>query len=353
MSNILEKIVINKKNIIISIISLILIIFVIILISKVYAYIRDNVDVSNAIHGVIIEENVVFYRSPKESKWRDIRNFDLGEYVYVLETKIDKEGKEWYKVKAKDRVGYVLKEKVDNFKFSEENKRVLMSDVSKFNIIYKHFNNSGEYAAFLLNSNMNYAYIRIGGRGYGEEGNFYTDPNYKMFIEACEYLRLPYGFYYIDEAITTQELDEEVEFVKKILDENKSNLCVLPLVIDVENHDGEGRADEIWEERASLVSELVNKFKEKDIETLIYSNAKTANEYLYSIDSKFWIAYYTLENKIPDYWYTDTEEEAVQNLELMNKIVAWQFTETGAGKEIEKNVDASLVDNNYFKKFVK
>ncbi len=353
MSSILEKIAINKRNIIIAIIALILITFCIILISKIYAYIRDNVDVSNAIHGVIIEENVVFYRSPKESKWRDIRNFDLGEFVYVLETRIDKNGKEWYKVKAKDRVGYVLKEKVDNFKFSDENKRVLMSDVSKFNIIYKHFKNSGEYAAFLLNSNMNYAYIRIGGRGYGEEGNFYTDPNYKLFIEACEYLRMPYGFYYIDEAITLEELDEEVEFVKKILDKNKSSLCSLPLVIDVEDHEGEGRADEIWEERASLVSELVNKFKEKNIETLIYSNAKIANEYLYTIDSKFWIAYYTLENKIPDYWYTNTDQEPVENVEFMNKVVAWQFTESGAGEEIEKKVDASLVDNSYFKKFVK
>lgn len=353
MPSILEKIVINRKNIIITIITLILIIFIIFLVLKIYVYIRDNVDVSTTIHGVIIEENTVFYRSPKESKWKDIRKFDLGEYVYVLETKLDKNGKEWYKVKAKDRVGYVLKEKVDYFKFSNEDKNVLMSDVSKFNIIYKHFNNAGEYAAFLLNSNINYAYIRIAGRGYGNEGKLYVDPNYKMFVEACEYLKLPYGFYYIDEAISSEELNEEVEFISKMLDENKSYLCVLPLVIDVENHDGEGRADKIWEDRSVLVSELVNRFKEKNIETLIYSNAKTANEYLYNIDSKFWVAYYTLENNIPNYWYTDTNQEEVKNLEFMNKIVAWQFTEKGAGEEINKPVDISLVKNNYFKKFVK
>ena len=84
-----------------------------------------------------------------------------------------------------------------------------MSDVSKFNVIYKNFENSGDYAAFLLKYGVNYAYIRLGGRGYGNEGKFYIDPNYEMFIEACEYLEMPYGFYYIDEAITDEELDEE------------------------------------------------------------------------------------------------------------------------------------------------
>ena len=50
----------------------------------------------------------------------------------------DKKNTEWYKVKAGDRIGYVLKDKVDYFEFSEVSGNVLMSDVSKFNVIYKH-----------------------------------------------------------------------------------------------------------------------------------------------------------------------------------------------------------------------
>lgn len=353
MSNLLEKIVINKRNILICLSILIVVIVLIILVSKKIEEKRNNIDVSNAIHGVVVDENVVFYKKPKESKWRDIREFELGEFVYIVETITDKNNTEWYKVKAKDKVGYVLKDKVDYYEFSDKDEITLMSDVSKFNVIYKHFNNSGEYAAFLLNSNMNYAYIRLGGRGYGDEGNFYTDPNYQIFIDACEYLGVPYGFYYIDEAVTSEEIDEEVKFAEEFIKENAGDNYCLPLVIDVESHDGVGRADEIWEERSGLLTELIVKFKEKNIETIIYSNANLANEYLYTVDSKFWIAYYDLKKEVPKYWYTETEQEPVTNLEFMDKVIAWQFTETGAGEEINKPVDASIVKNEFFKEFVK
>ena len=353
MSNLLEKIIENKIKILICAIIAIFVIVIIIFISKKVEEKRNNIDVSNAIHGVVIEEGVIFYKKPKESKWRDIREFEYGEFVYIVETVIDKESKEWYKVKAKDKVGYVLKNKVDYFDFSEENGYELMSDVSKFNIIYKHFKNSGEYAAFLLNSNMNYAYIRLGGRGYGDEGNFYTDPEYQTFIDACEYLGMPYGFYYIDEAITSEEIDEEVKFVEDFIKKNAKENYKLPIVIDVEKHESGGRVNEIWEERATLLSELVVKFKEKNIDTIIYSNANLANEYLYTVDSKFWIAYYDLEKKVPNHWYTETDQEPATNLEFMNKVVAWQFTETGAGEEINIEVDASIVKNEFFREFVK
>lgn len=354
MSNLLEKIVINKRNVIIFLVVFIIILGLIFFISdKIIKHKEKNFDVSNAIHGIIIESDVVFYKKPKESKWKDIRKLSLGEKAYIIEDFTDKNGKEWYKVKIGDRLGYVLKSKVDSFEFSKESGNVLMSDVSKFNVIYEHFNNSGEYAAFLLNNNMNYAYIRLGGRGYGDEGNFYTDPNYQMFIDACDYLGVPYGFYYIDEAITSEELDEEVKFVKEFIDKNSTDLCVLPIVIDVESHDGVGRADNMWDERADLLSELIKKFKEKNIETLIYSNANYANEYLYTVDANFWIAYYIPDKKVPDYWYTDTDQDAAKNSDLMNKVVAWQFTESGAGNQIELPVDVSLIKNDFFRKYVK
>lgn len=353
MSNLFEKLNKHKIKIIICIIIIISTIFIINFVSKKVEEKRNNIDISNAIHGVIIEKDIVFYKKPKESKWIDIRKLDYGEFVYIVEEIVDKYNKEWYKVKAKDKVGFVLKDKVDYFEFSDKNGYELMSDVSKFNVIYKQFKNSEEYAAFLLNSNMNYAYIRLGGRGYGDEGNFYTDPEYQIFIDACEYIGMPYGFYYIDEAITSEEIFEEVEFVEKFIKENAKKNYKLPLVIDVEKHKSGGRADELWEERDTLLSELVTKFKEKNIETIIYSNANLANEYLYTVDSKFWISYYDLEKKVPKHWYTETDQEPVKNLEFMEKVVAWQFTETGAGDEINLEVDASIVKNEFFRDFVK
>ena len=105
--------------------------------------------------------------------------------------------------------------------------------------------------------------------------------------------------------------------------------------------------------RADLVTELIGKFKEKNIETIIYSNANTINEYLYTVDTKFWISYYDLQKKIPDHWYTDTDQEAAQNEEFTEKIIGWQFTEKGIGEDTKYPVDLSLVDNKFFKEFVK
>lgn len=353
MNNFFEKINRNKKRIILILLIVLVTCAIIFLVCKVIDNKINNIDISNSIHGVIVKENAVLYRKPKISKWKHIRDLNIGENVYIVEEFVDEENQEWYKVKNRNKAGYVLKEKVDFYEFSEETENVLMSDVSKFNIQFEHFSSSQDYEVFILNSNINYVYIRAGGRGYGEEGNFYKDSQYKLFIEACEYLGVPYGFYYIDEAITSEEIDEEVKFMKDFIKENSGSLCVLPLVLDIEDHDGVGRADDIWEERAVLVSELISKFKENNIDTIVYSNARFADKYLYTLDTKFWLAYYTLEEKVPDYWYTETDQDSTANLELMEKMVGWQFTEKGAGKEIPYKVDISLVKNDFFKKFVK
>ena len=355
MNRIIEERILNKKKVIIVVLIVLLILFtVIFLIYRKKEEEWNNIDVSEAIHGVIINENSGFYRKPVISKWRHILDLELGQNIYIVEEFKDEDGKSWCKIKANEKVGFVEKENIDIFNFVEENGYVLMSDVSKFNVIYKHFETPGEYGAFLLKYDINYVYIRAGGRGYGEEGNFYTDPNFKIFIEECEFLGIPYGFYYIDEAITEEELDEEVKFIEEFLKENKTPMCKLPLAIDVEDHDGKGRAKDIWEdERAELVSSLISKFNEKNIDTIVYTNANIANEYLYTIDTKFWVAYYDLKNEIPKVWYTETEQEAAQNEELKSKIIGWQFTETGIEKNSKYPVDFSVVDNDFFKKYVK
>ena len=61
-----------------------------------------------------------------------------------------------------------------------------------------------------------------------------------------------------------------------------------------------------------------------------------------------------MENKVPTKWYTEVEdEEPVKNEILMSKMVAWQFSESGAGKEIEYKVDLNLVKNDFFIEFIR
>ena len=174
-----------------------------------------------------------------------------------------------------------------------------------------------------------------------------------MWAEECEYLKIPFGFYFLDEALNTEEINEEVKFINEFLEENQYEYNVLPVALDIEKHEGKGRADEIWEERAPLVSDLIRKLERKNIDVIVYSNAKVAGEFLSSVNTKFWLAYYpSLDGKIPDYWYSETEQDAAQNQELMDKMIGWQFTETGVGNLIPDKVDMSLVYSEFLEEYV-
>ena len=351
----IEKIKQNKKkaSIIFVILSIIIISFIIIKYQeRRQLEIEKNTDITNSIHAIVINDNTKIFKTPKNSKFTMFGMSKKGENVYILEELSDNKNGDWCKVKYKNRIGYMLQENIDYFKESEE-EFVLMSDVSKFNVIYKHFQSSQDYQIFLIENNIQYVYIRAGGRGYGEEGKFYADPNFQIFIDACEYLKVPYGFYYIDEAINGEEIDEEINFMMDFINKNSTSMNMLPLAIDIETHDGKGRADNIWKNRVYLAEELVQKFRVRGIQTIIYSNAKTANDYLSNVNANFWLAYYPEENKIPNYWYTDTEQEPTENKILMDKMIGWQFSENGAGEEIKEKVDINLVKNSFFKQYVK
>lgn len=305
----------------------------------------------NAIKAVVINDNINLYKKKKESsKIRETLN--SGDNVSILRTVFDKEDNKWYWVEHRENKGYVLAKDVDYYQ-PTESEIALMSDVSKFNIQYETIKSTDDYERFLVENDINYVYIRAGGRGYGEEGNFYTDTQYQTFIDACEYLGVPYGFYFIDEAINSEEIDEEVEWILDFLQKNGRENCVLPFSIDIEKFNVKARTDDIWDIRGELVQELIDKLEDVGVETIVYSNAQKASEYLSDVDSNFWLAYYNLEDEIPDYWISDTDHEVAENEKLMNKTIAWQFTESGVKNKIKEKVDINIVKNNFFKQFVR
>lgn len=112
------------------------------------------------------------------------------------------------------------------------------------------------------------------GRGYGSKGNFYEDEKYQEYVDACEYLKVPYGFYFLDEALDDTEIAEEVKVIKEFLKKASGEYCQLPLALDVEDHEGKGRADDIWTSRATLVQKLIDSLKKEKIDTIVYTNAR-------------------------------------------------------------------------------
>lgn len=334
----------KRRLIIITVVVFFIILFAMFFGISKYNEKKNQEEINSAIHGVVIGEEVPFYSKPKKNNVRQKRLLSKSENVYILD-EFEEDGIEWYKVKVDEKInGYVRAENVDYYK--EVNKeKVLVSDVSQFNI-GAAFKNVDEYKVFLLENKISYVYIKAGGRGYGQKGTMYTDEEYKEYVEACEYLKIPYGFYFFDEALTDDEIDEEVDFIQNFLKDNAGAFCKLPIALDVEKHLGKGRADDIWEDRAELVQKLIDKLNDKSIENIVYTNAQTANLYLSDLNTKFWLAYYPEDDTIPTYWYFDTEQPGAKNTILQKKTIGWQFTENGVGDEIIQKVDVSI-----FKKF--
>lgn len=123
----------------------------------------------------------------------------------------------------------------------------------------------------------------------------------------------------------------------------------MPVALDIENHNGNGRADTIWDTRYLLVEELIKDLKKEKIDTIVYTNAQTANLYFNELKTKFWIAYYPEEYKIPNYWYFDTNQPGASNTVLQKRTIGWQFTEHGAGDDISQDLDVSLMKKDFYK----
>lgn len=335
---------INKKKLIVTII-----IFFAILLGLIYLFgiiSQALTSTKKATPGVITENNTEFLRSMYKTK-----KLQEGENVYILKT-ITKNNKKYFKVKYKLSVGLVPEDKVFFFDKTENTQYSLMSDVSSFDYTSGRFKTQGEYELFIIKNNIRYVYIRAGGRGY-TEGKIYYDNNFKMFRDACEYLKIPYGFYFIDEAINQAEAEEEANIILEFIKQNKTSMNKLPFVIDLEYQSGKSRTDTLWPKRGEIITNITNKLNLSGIETLIYANAKKMNANLIKLNQKFWVAYYTEENKIPTEWLSKYKnQEIANNLQAMSKVIAWQFSETGAKENnITKKVDLSLVLTEEFEKY--
>lgn len=335
---------INKKKLIAAII-----IFFATLLGLIYLFgtiSQALTSTKKATPGVITENNTEFIRSMYKTK-----KLQEGENVYILKT-ITKNNKKYFKVKYKLSVGLVPEDKVFFFDKTENTQYSLMSDVSSFDYTSGRFKTQGEYELFIIKNNIRYVYIRAGGRGY-TEGKIYYDNNFKMFRDACEYLKIPYGFYFIDEAINQAEAEEEANVILEFLKQNKTSMNKLPFVIDLEYQSGKSRTDALWPKRGEIITNITTKLNSSGIETLIYANAKKMNANLIKLNQKFWVAYYTEENKIPTEWLSKyKEQEIANNLQAMSKVIAWQFSETGAkANNITQKLDLSLVLTEEFEKY--
>ena len=180
-------------------------------------------------------------------------------------------------------------------------------------------------------SGIEFVIIRLGYRGYGEEGLLVEDPLFRQHMEGALASGLEVGVYFFSQAVTDAEAAEEAQFV---LERIKGYPITYPVVFDTEEiKDDVARTDGLSREQFTENCRVFcDKIEEAGYDTMIYANMK-------------WLAFTLDLTALTEYdiWYADYEEEP-QNPYAFSM---WQYTEEGQVPGIEGNVDINLLFEDY------
>lgn len=212
-----------------------------------------------------------------------------------------------------------------NLKYYNENGKAASSegiDVSSYsgNIDWKKVKESG----------IDFAMIRVGGRGYGEEGEMYTDERALEYINGAKAEGIKVGAYFFSQAVSTEEAIEEADYVKTVLGDIKLDY---PVAYDWEIiKDDDARTDSV---SASQATECARAFCDR-VKELGYTPI------LYSPSRELYFKYDLSRLADIDIWYCEYANVPTFYYEFS----MWQYSATGTIDGIEGAVDLNICFTN-------
>ena len=181
-------------------------------------------------------------------------------------------------------------------------------------------------------SGIQFAMVRLGYRGYGEEGKLVEDKLAFQNIEGALDAGLKVGIYFFSQAITVEEAEEEAEFV---LERIEGYDITMPVVFDWEYISEEARTAKM--DRRTLTDcykAFCGRIAEAGYTPMSYFNSYQSRQlmYLHELeDYPFWLALYSDRMTFP------------------YRFEMWQYTDSGRVPGIEGKVDINLFfTNEYF-----
>lgn len=206
----------------------------------------------------------------------------------------------------------------------------MIIDLSKWNTV-RDWN--------LVKTSVDGIIIRCGYRGYGS-GKIVEDAKFKEFANACRANKIPFGLYFMSQAISISEAVEEAEYT---VGKARQYGATLPLYIDSEDGDGTARvvrADALLKsERTAICKVFCQTVKNSGYTPGIYA-------------SKSWFESKLDVNQLTAYrlWVAQYSK----SLTAKHRVDMWQYTSSGEVPGISGRVDCSReivtpVSNNPFK----
>lgn len=179
---------------------------------------------------------------------------------------------------------------------------------------------------------IDFVIVRLGGRGYGQEGVIFEDDYALTNLKSAKAAGLSVGAYFFSQAITVDEAIEEANFCLDLLD---GFYLDYPLVFDWETIDSaeNPRTEDILPETltncAKAFCDTVNK---AGYIPCLYTDSKKA--YMKFDLSKL---------KGVDIWYAFYNDEP----DMYYNYMVWQYSCTGYVDGIEGDVDLNICFKNY------
>ena len=78
----------------------------------------------------------------------------------------------------------------------------------------------------LKQQGIEFAYLRLGMRGYGEQGTLYNDRSFAQYYEGAKAVGIDVGVYFFSQAITVREAADEALYALELLDGRTLDLPV-------------------------------------------------------------------------------------------------------------------------------
>ena len=173
-------------------------------------------------------------------------------------------------------------------------------------------------------SGIDFAIIRLGYRGY-ESGKLVEDEYIQQNLERTKEVGMPIGAYFFSQALTIKEVDEEIDFMLKVLGDYELHM---PIVLDWEIPTADARTAQMDARTLTALQEYFCKtMVEKGFTPMVYFNWHQSNTLLYLNELEaypFWLALYTNRMTYPYH------------------VEMWQYTASGRVPGIPGDVDINV-----------
>ena len=173
---------------------------------------------------------------------------------------------------------------------------------------------------------VEYAFIRVGCRGYGSSGTLIKDETFHQNVKGALAQGIKVGAYFFSQAITVEEALEEAELVIKELGEYD---ITYPVAIDIERIENDkARQDALTKEkRTEICIAFLERIKEAGFVPMVYGDTETFAELL---DVEQLAGY--------DFWICETDGQMTFPYEF----AIWQYAHTGSVSGIKGDTNISL-----------